>query len=104
MLRTNDSTVRGFTVINFPDEGIEINGTTGFGDGNVIYDNWVGITSAGAAAGNSDDGILITEDADNNEVYNNIVGESGGVMEFISAITQMTTGSGETRLVWEAMA
>ena len=77
-MRTNDSTVRGFTVINFPDEGIEIDGTTGFGDGNVIYDNWVGITSAGAAAGNSDDGILITEDADNNEVYNNIVGESGG--------------------------
>ena len=35
-LRTNDSTVRGFTVINFPDEGIEIDGTTGFGDSNFI--------------------------------------------------------------------
>ena len=42
-------------------------------------DNWVGITSAGAAAGNSDEGMLITEDADNNrDSYNNMVGASGG--------------------------
>ncbi len=78
VLRSNDSIIRGFNVINFNDEGIEINGTTGFGDGNLIEDNWVGITSAGAAAGNGDDGILVTEDADNNEIRNNVVGSSGG--------------------------
>jgi hypothetical protein len=31
-LRTNDSTVKGFIVINFADEGIEMDGSTGFGD------------------------------------------------------------------------
>ncbi len=78
VLRTNDSIIRGFNVINFPDEGIEIDGTTGFGDDNLIEDNWVGITAGGAAAGNGDDGILVTEDADNNEIRNNVVGSSGG--------------------------
>ncbi len=78
VLRTNDSVIRGFNVINFPDEGIEIDGSTGYGDNNLIENNWVGITAAGAAAGNADDGILITVDADNNVVRNNIVGSSGG--------------------------
>lgn len=77
VLRTNNSTVSGFIVQNFPDEGIEIDGSTGYGDNNVIENNWVGITSAGAAAGNGDDGILITEDADGNVISNNVVGSSG---------------------------
>ncbi len=51
VLRTNDSIVRGFNVINFPDEGIEIDGSTGFGDNNIIEYNWVGINAAGSAAG-----------------------------------------------------
>ncbi len=78
VLRTNDSLVSGFIVHSFPDEGIEIDGSTGFGDNNIIENNWVGITSAGAAAGNLDDGILVSEFADNNEIRNNIVGSSGG--------------------------
>ncbi|QDV47196.1 Cadherin domain protein [Stieleria neptunia] len=78
VLRSNDSIVRGFNVINFPNQGIEIDGSTGFGDGNLIEDNWVGLTAGGAAAGNGDDGILISENADNNIIRNNVVGSSGG--------------------------
>ena len=77
-LRANDSTIGGFIVQNFPDEGIEIDGSTGFGDNNVIENNWVGITAAGGSAGNADDGILVTVNADNNEIRNNVVVNSGG--------------------------
>ena len=78
VLRTSDSTVRGFIVHDFPDEGIEIDGSTGFGDNNIIEDNWVGLDSAGFGAGNDDNGILISEDADNNTVRSNIVGANAG--------------------------
>ncbi len=77
VLRNNTSIVRGFNVINLVDEGIEIDGFTGFGDNHLIENNWAGVTAGGAAAGNVDDGILITEDADNNEIRNNVVGSSG---------------------------
>ena len=81
-VRTNDSTIKGFIIHSFPDEGIEIDGTTGYGDNNIIENNWVGITSAGAAAGVGDDGILITEDADGNVIRNNVVGSgaSDGIL------------------------
>ena len=47
-IQANDSTVKGFIVINFADEGIEIDGSTGFGDSNIIQNNWVGIDKSGA--------------------------------------------------------
>ncbi|MDA1250804.1 MAG: DUF4347 domain-containing protein [Planctomycetota bacterium] len=78
ILRTNDSTIRGFSVINFNDEGLEIDGSPGFGDNNLIEYNWVGINTSGNAAGNADDGILVTENADNNIVRFNVVGSNGG--------------------------
>ncbi len=77
LLHTNNSTISGFIVQDFPDEGIEIDGSTGFGDNNVIQDNWVGINAAGGPAGNVDNGILVTDDADNNIVRNNVVGSNG---------------------------
>ncbi|WP_442510878.1 VCBS domain-containing protein [Novipirellula sp. SH528] len=77
VLRTNDSTISGFAVINFPDEGIEIDGSTGYGDNNIIQYNYVGLTASGTAAGNADNGILLSEDADDNIVRNNVVGSNG---------------------------
>ncbi len=76
-LRTNNSTIRGLSVTGFPDDGLEVDGSTGFGDGNLLEQNWVGLTPTGAAAGNLDDGILVSEDADNNVVRNNVVGSNG---------------------------
>ena len=40
-LRTNDSTIKGFIVHSFTDEGLEIDGSTGFGDNNILQNNWV---------------------------------------------------------------
>lgn len=76
VVRANNSTVSGFIVGGFADEGIEVDGSTGFGDDNIIEHNWVGLTSAGAAAGNAGDGIMITEDADRNIIRNNVVGSN----------------------------
>ena len=77
-VRTNNSTVKGFIVHSFVDEGLEIDGSTGYGDNNVFENNWVGITSTGAAAGNGDEGILISVDADGNTVRNNIISSNSG--------------------------
>ncbi|QEG40277.1 DUF4347 domain-containing protein [Roseimaritima ulvae] len=77
-LRTSNSTVSGFIVQNFVDEGLEIDGSTGFGDNNILENNWVGVTSTGAAAGNGDNGILVTVNAYDNIIRNNVVGDSGG--------------------------
>ena len=67
-LRANNSTVKGFIVINFADEGIEIDGSTGFGDNNIIQNNWVGIDAAGNVAGNAEHGIMISDNATGNQI------------------------------------
>ena len=67
-LRANNSTVKGFIVINFADEGIEMDGSTGFGDNNIIQNNWVGIDAAGNAVGNAEHGIMISDNATGNQI------------------------------------
>ncbi len=68
VLRTNDSTIKGFIVHSFADEGIEIDGSTGFGDNNIIQNNWVGIDSLSVARGNAEHGIMISESATGNQI------------------------------------
>ena len=63
-LRTNDSTIKGFAVHGSPDEGIEMDGSTGFGDNNTIQGNWIGLDATGAVRGNAQIGILMAVDAD----------------------------------------
>ena len=76
-IRANNSLVSGFIIGGFGDEGIEIDGSTLAGDNNIVEYNWVGFDSTGAASGVVGDGILITVNADNNVVRNNVVGNSG---------------------------
>ncbi len=47
-LRANNSTISGFIVHSFPDEGLEIDGSTTFGDDNVLTNNWVGLDVTGS--------------------------------------------------------
>ena len=68
VLRTNESTIRGFSVHSSPDEGIEIDGSTGFGDNNTIQNNWVGIDAEGNVLGNTEHGIMMSSTADNNQI------------------------------------
>ena len=72
VLRTDDSTIRGFSVHSTPDEGLEIDGSTGYGDNNTLQNNWVGIDAEGNALGNTQHGILVSDNADNN-----LIGGSG---------------------------
>ena len=65
-LRTSNSVVRGFIVHSFADEGIEIDGSTGFGDNNVIQNNWVGINASGNIAANAEHNVMISVDATGN--------------------------------------
>ena len=67
-LRADNSTVKGFIVHSFGDEGIEMDGTSGFGNNNTIQNNWVGIDATGAAKPNGGDGILITVGASGNQI------------------------------------
>ena len=77
ILRTDDSLIEGFIVHSFEDEGLEIDGSTGFGDDNTLRGNWVGIDASETMRGNSDVGILITVGASGNVVDGNVVGDSG---------------------------
>ena len=72
VIRSNDSTVRGFAVHSFVDEGLEIDGSTGFGDNNTVQNNWVGLDAAGTVQGNADHGILVSVDA-----LDNLIGGTG---------------------------
>ncbi|NNE30181.1 MAG: hypothetical protein HKN16_11125, partial [Saprospiraceae bacterium] len=76
ILRTDSSTIKGFIVVNFTDEGLEIDGSTGYGDYNIIEENWVGIDALGNPGGVTDNGILVTENADGNIVRNNLSGSN----------------------------
>src|SRR5581483_6029340 len=55
------STVKGFDIINFSGNGIRLD-TNG---ANAVLSSYVGITTAGAAAGNGSGGIAIVGSADN---------------------------------------
>jgi len=67
-LRTDDSEIRGFIVHSFDDDGLEIDGQTGFGDGNVIAGNWVGVDAAGDPKPNLDAGIVLALGANGNTI------------------------------------
>ena len=86
VLRTNNSLVRGFIVHSFPDEGLEIDGSTGAGDFNTLVGNWVGIDAAGTPSPNADIGVLITVDAFGNSV--------GGVAAGDANVIGASTNSG----------
>ncbi|HSR44476.1 MAG TPA: immunoglobulin-like domain-containing protein [Acidimicrobiia bacterium] len=65
---TNDSTIKGFIVHSFADEGLEIDGLPGWGDNNTLSNNWVGIDASGTVRGNTDNGILVSESASGNMI------------------------------------
>ena len=67
-LRASNSTIQGLSVYGSVDEGIEIDGSTGYGDNNTIIGNWVGVTADGTVVGNAGDGILISVDAVGNQI------------------------------------
>ena len=67
-LNTNDSTVKGLIVHSFGGEGIEIDGSTGFGDNNIIQNNCIGINAAENVAGVANNGILISDGASGNQI------------------------------------
>ncbi len=67
-LLTNDSTIKGFIIHSSADEGLEIDGSTGFGDNNTLQNNWLGVDSTGAADPNTEHGILITDGAAGNQI------------------------------------
>lgn len=75
LIWTSDSTVKGFIIHSFDDEGIEIDGNNGHGpaDNNIIEDNWIGINSTQADAGNGDHGVLVTDGAASNIIRNNVI-------------------------------
>ncbi len=80
VVEASNSTVSGFIVGGFADEGIEVSGfqNAADGDNNIIEYNWIGFDATGAADGVGDDGILVTTDADDNVIRNNVVSSSGG--------------------------
>ncbi len=65
-LRTNNSTIRGFALHSSADEALEIDGSTGFGDNNIIQGNWVGLDAEGIVRGNTEHGIAIAFAASGN--------------------------------------
>ena len=66
VIEGSDSTIAGFIVHSFLDEGLEIDGIPGTGDNNTIQNNWVGVDASGVVQGTTDNGILITDDATGN--------------------------------------
>ena len=92
-LLTNDSTIKGFIVHSFDDEGIEIGGS---GNNNIIQNNWIGIDSTGAASPNADNGLLIVSGASGNQIGgtgvnqgNVIAGNSDSGIEIRNAGTRL---------------
>ncbi|MGI9350341.1 MAG: DUF4347 domain-containing protein, partial [Rhizobiaceae bacterium] len=67
-LRTDNSTVSGFAVHSFADEGMEIDGSTGFGDNNTFRNNWVGIDAEENFAPNAEHAVLVSVNADGNTI------------------------------------
>ncbi len=68
ILRTHNSAIHGFIVHSFPDEGLEIDGWTGFGDDNVLTNNWIGFDVSLNPRPNADNGLLLTVGAARNTI------------------------------------
>ena len=72
-LEANNSLIEGFIVHTWPDEGLEIDGSTGAGDNNTLRNNWVGIDAGQALQSVTDIGILVTVSASGNTIEGNVV-------------------------------
>ncbi len=81
VVQTSGTTISGFIIGGFADEGIEISGfgDVSDGDNNIIENNWIGFDAAGAALGNGEDGVLVTTDSDYNVIRNNVIANSGAI-------------------------
>jgi titin len=60
-ITAGSSTVKGLDIINFSGNGIELD-TNG---SNIIFNNWIGITTAGSAAANQGNGVYVHGSANN---------------------------------------
>ncbi|WP_419195274.1 DUF4347 domain-containing protein, partial [Novipirellula herctigrandis] len=75
------STIKGFAVINFGGDGIFLSG----GGSNTILGNYIGVDVDGTGAGNSSNGLQITNSA-NNQIggiganEGNVIGDNGGLL------------------------
>ena len=99
-IRTSNSIVRGFAVRNFADEGIEADGSASYGgDNNLIENNWVGLDGTGAADGVAEHGIMLSVNADNNIVRNNVVVDSGYSGLIINDNSNNNNDTNVTRMV-----
>ena len=78
----DNTIIKGFSIFDFDDEGIEIfqdltYGVTS-GSGNTLEDNWIGIEADGTTIdGVLGHGILIADYAATNTVRNNVIADSG---------------------------
>ncbi|MFK7966563.1 MAG: LamG-like jellyroll fold domain-containing protein, partial [Burkholderiaceae bacterium] len=88
-LEASNSTIRGLIITNFTDEGIQLIGTGGIGDNNIIENNWVGVDRNGNAAGNGDIGIVMNSNSDDNIIRNNVVASNNS-----DAIVMQTSSTG----------
>jgi hypothetical protein len=69
------STVKGFAIINFSGNGIRLD-TNG---GNTVLSSYIGITTAGAAAGNGGNGIAIVGSGGNTIGSTTAIGSANGL-------------------------
>jgi hypothetical protein len=76
-IEANGTTIRGFSIVGFDDDGIEITGDAGGGANNTIENNYIGLHADGTVGANADMGVLIRSGATGNIIQNNVISGNG---------------------------
>ncbi len=87
--QASNSTLKGLAIVDFPSNGVVLNGS----DGVTVTDDYIGVTPSGTAAGNHADGVFVEKDALDNTITGNVIsgnGASGVAIESGAAKTVLT--------------
>ena len=87
--QASNSTLEGLAIVDFPSDGVVLDGSTGV----TVTDDYIGVNPNGTAAGNHADGIFVENDALNSIIAGNEIsgnGASGVVIESGAAKTLLT--------------
>ena len=90
-LTASNSTIKGLSIVDFTSDGVQINSASG----DLIADNYIGLTAAGQQASNDGNGVIIQGGSSNNTVGgtaavagNVISGNDGNGVEITDSSTR----------------
>jgi Right handed beta helix region len=88
-ITASNTTIEGLSIVDFTSDGVQINSASG----DLITDNYVGITTSGGNGGNGGNGITILGSSSDNTIGGTVSGAGNTISENVGNGVYITGGS-----------